>query len=181
MATATIPTTSPAEARKAAESNPACIVDVRTPAEYREMHIPGSTLSSLGDFDPKAHAGGGPIYLICKSGARSKTAAEKCAAAGVESFCVVEGGIQAWAAEGLPVVRGKKGVSLERQVRMVVGAGVLAFSALGFLVHPGFHAGAAFFGAGLLFAGITDTCGMAIMLAKMPWNRACKDAKSCSV
>ena len=112
-----------------------------------------------------------PLYVICRSGSRGRQACEKFLAAGCTNVVNVEGGTQAWAAAGLPVVRGKKTVSLERQVRIAAGSldslGVL----LAWLVHPAFNALSAFVGAGLIFAGLTDTCGLALFLARMPWNR----------
>ena len=94
----------------------------------------------------------------------------------------VEGGTAAWEAAGLPVVRGKKTISLERQVRIAAGVLVLVGSALGYFVHPYFIGVAAFVGAGLTFAGVTDTCGMGMLLARMPWNQvsqASGDAACC--
>jgi hypothetical protein len=69
------------------------------------------------------------------------------------------------------VVRGQKAISLERQVRIVAGLLVLVGAVLAIAVHPYFAGLSAFIGAGLIFAGITDTCGMAMVLAKMPWNQ----------
>ena len=83
----------------------------------------------------------------------------------------VEGGTLAWAEAGLPVVRGKRAISLERQVRIAAGSLVLLGAILGWMVHPVFVGVSAFIGAGLVFAGITDTCGMGLLLARMPWNR----------
>ena len=74
-------------------------------------------------------------------------------------------------AAGLPVVRGKKAISLERQVRIAAGSLVVVGALLGWSVHPAFVGLSAFVGAGLVFAGITDTCGMGMILARMPWNR----------
>ena len=87
----------------------------------------------------------------------------------------VEGGTLACVEAGLPVVRGKKAISLERQVRIAAGSLVLLGVLLGWFVHPAFIGLSAFVGAGLVFAGITDTCGMGMMLARMPWNQV-KDA-----
>jgi rhodanese-related sulfurtransferase len=83
----------------------------------------------------------------------------------------VEGGTLAWEAAGLPVVRGQKVISLERQVRIVAGFLVLVGALLAMTVHPYFAGLSAFVGAGLMFAGITDTCGMGMLLARMPWNQ----------
>ncbi|MBO0696981.1 MAG: DUF2892 domain-containing protein, partial [Zavarzinella sp.] len=94
-------------------------------------------------------------------------------AAGCPDVMNVEGGTAAWAAAGLPVVRGRKAVSLERQVRIAAGLLVVLGAVLGWLVHPAFVGLSAFVGAGLVFAGVTDTCGMGMLLARMPWNRSC--------
>ncbi|HEY8503481.1 MAG TPA: rhodanese-like domain-containing protein [Gemmataceae bacterium] len=157
---------------------PVDLVDVRTPAEFREVHAEGARLVPLDRLDPKAllaerpGANGEPIYVICRSGTRAKKACEKFAAAGVENVVLVEGGTQAWEQAGLPVKRGKRTISLERQVRIAAGLLVLLGVGLGYFVHPAFLAVSAFVGAGLVFAGVTDTCGMAMLLARMPWNQA---------
>jgi tetrahydrodipicolinate N-succinyltransferase len=85
---------------------------------------------------------------------------------------VVEGGTELWAAAGLPTEgTGRKVISIERQVRIGAGSLVLTGLILGFLFHPAFFALSAFIGAGLVFAGITDWCGMGLLLARAPWNR----------
>jgi rhodanese-related sulfurtransferase len=112
-----------------------------------------------------------PAYLLCRTGRRAAKAAEKFAAAGQDRGVVIDGGMQAWIAAGLPVDRGTaKVISLERQVRITAGALVLLGVLLGWLVHPGFFGLSGFVGAGLIFAGITDFCGMGLLLARMPWN-----------
>jgi len=161
------------------------LLDVRTPAEYRESHAEGARLVPLNALDPtkvmEARQGeaGEPLYLICQSGARSRQAAERFLAAGFTNVVSVEGGTSAWEQAGLPVIRGKKTVSLERQVRIAAGSLVLLGTLLGVLVHPGFLGLSAFVGAGLVFAGVTDTCGMGMLLARMPWNQV-RDAPSVS-
>ncbi len=112
-----------------------------------------------------------PLYVMCKSGVRGGKACEKFSKAGYDQVINVEGGVQAWEAAQLPVVRGKKTMSLERQVRIVAGLFVLIGAVLSLLVHPYFIGISAFVGAGLMFAGITDSCAMGMMLAKMPWNQ----------
>lgn len=155
------------------KGEPVELIDVRTPAEFEEIHVTFAKNVPLDRLDPQALAGGRngrPLYVICRSGSRSKQACEKLAAAGL-NVVSVEGGTLAWEAAGLPVVRGRKTISLERQVRIVAGALVLAGSVLALVVHPWWALLPAFVGAGLIFAGVTDRCGMAMLLARMPWNQ----------
>lgn len=151
------------------------LIDVRTPAEFREVHAPAAENMPLDAIDlttlsQQLNGYSKPLYVICRSGSRGNQACQKLIAAGYE-VVNVEGGTMAWEAAGLPVVRGKKAISLERQVRIAAGLLVLLGAILGFFVNPSFIGISAFVGAGLVFAGITDTCGMAMMLAKMPWNQ----------
>ena len=158
------------------------LVDVRTPAEFREVHVDFARNVPLDRLDAEAicqQPTGStiqPLYVICRSGGRGKQACEKLVAAGL-NVVNVEGGTLAWEAAGLPVVRGKKTISLERQVRIVAGSIVLLGSVLALTVHPYFAGLSAFIGAGLMFAGITDTCGMGMLLARMPWNQVSQKPK----
>lgn len=152
------------------------LIDVRTPVEYREIHVAFARNVPLDQLDAAKIAAGRasssqPLYVICRSGSRGKQACEKLIAAGYTNVINVEGGTLAWDQAGLPVVKGKKAISLERQVRIAAGSLVLIGAALGAFVSPYWIGLAAFVGAGLVFAGITDTCGMGLMLAKMPWNQ----------
>lgn len=153
------------------------LIDVRTPMEFQEVHVTGAVNVPLDRLDPaavvqsRAESKDKPLYLICRTGGRSKQACEKFIAAGFANVINVEGGTLACAEAGLPVVRGKKVMSLDRQVRIAAGSLVLAGVALGWFVNPAFYGLAAFVGAGLVFAGITDTCCMGMMLARMPWNQ----------
>lgn len=150
------------------------LLDVRTPAEFEEIHIEGSHLMPLHALDmekAKSLSGdGSPLVLVCRSGNRARQAAEKFVGAGLGNLQVLEGGVVAWESAGLAVNRGRKTISIERQVR--IGAGALVFTgvALGFFVNPAFLILSAFVGCGLIFAGITDWCGMGLLLARMPWN-----------
>jgi hypothetical protein len=109
---------------------------------------------------------------MCRSGSRAKQAAEKLVKKGFTDIHVIEGGMAAWSSANLPVIKGDTKVwSLERQVRFAAGLMILAGVLLSVLVHPYLVWIAGFFGAGLAFAGATDWCGMAMILAKMPWNR----------
>lgn len=122
-----------------------------------------------------------PLYVICHSGSRGRQACEKIRAAGFHNVVNVEGGTQAWVQAKLPVQRGKQTISLERQVRIAAGSIVVISAVLALTVHVAFAGLAALVGAGLVFAGITDTCGMGMLLARMPWNRAGEDASCCQV
>ena len=151
------------------------LIGVRTPVEFREVHSKFAKNVPLDSLDPKSvmEARGDseePLYVICRSGSRGAKACEAFVAAGYENIVNVEGGTQAWDAAGLPVVRGKEMMSLERQVRIAAGSLVVIGIGLSFF-NPYFLGLSAFVGAGLVFAGVTDTCAMGMMLAKMPWNQ----------
>jgi rhodanese-related sulfurtransferase len=158
------------------------VIDVRTPAEYREVHLPIARNEPLERFDPTAiqlaygTTPSEPIYVVCRSGSRGAQACAKLDAAGVQHAVNVEGGTLACIDAGADVVRGKKAISLERQVRIVAGSLTLIGAILGYFVHPLAIGLSAFIGAGLLFAGLTDTCGMGMLLAKMPWNQVRTDS-----
>jgi len=149
------------------------ILDVRTPMEFAEVHVPQAHNVPLDQFDPADfRTSPQPIYLLCKGGGRATKAAEKCSKAGIDNTVVIEGGTQAWIEAGLPVERSAvKVISLERQVRIAAGSLVLTGLILAWLVHPYFIILSAFVGTGLIFAGVTDWCGMGLLLAKMPWNK----------
>lgn len=163
------------------------VIDVRTPAEFREVHASCAKNIPLDTLDPHVtieHAGvkdDETIYMICHSGSRSSNACQAFHRAGFDNVVSIEGGTKAWEDAGLPVVRGKKTISLERQVRIAAGFLTLAGAVLGFFVHPYFIGLSAFVGAGLMFAGITDTCGMAMILSKMPWNQVSGSSSACAI
>ncbi len=165
---------------------PIDLIDVRTPTEFREVHVEFARNIPLDRLDPpllQAERNGNgnanqPLYVVCRSGSRGKQACDKLLATGIANAVNVEGGTIACEAAGLPVVRGKKAISLERQVRIAAGALVVIGSALGFWVHLYWIGLAALVGAGLMFAGITDTCGMAMILARMPWNQVSNQSGS---
>jgi len=153
------------------------ILDVRTPAEFDRIHAPGARLMPLDVLDPGAvnqlrRTADDPIYVICQSGGRASKACQQLQEAGLAQIFLIEGGMSAWEKMGLPVKRGtSKVISLERQVRISAGSLMLLGLLLAWKVHPYFLALCALVGAGLVFAGITDYCGMGMLLSKMPWNR----------
>jgi rhodanese-related sulfurtransferase len=159
------------------QGNPLSIFDVRTPAEFDQMHMRGARSMPLDELDPSAinaqrRGSDEEVYVICQSGGRAGKACQQLTEAGLVNVYSIEGGTAAWEKAGLPVERGtSKVISLERQVRIAAGALVAIGVLLGWTVHRYFLAIPAFVGCGLVFAGITDFCGMGMLLAKMPWNR----------
>jgi rhodanese-related sulfurtransferase len=156
---------------------PAQMLDVRTPGEFASAHVPGATLVPLDDLDPavilrERRPNEASIYVLCQSGARARKAIEKLERAGIRGCVLVEGGTQGWMDAGLPVIRGQSRVlPLMRQVQIVVGFISAAGAVLALLVNPLFAIIPLVIGCGLLFAGLTGICGLAFLLAKMPWNR----------
>lgn len=162
------------------------LVDVREADEHARERIAGAELNALSSFEPSRIRAGGRVVLHCKSGKRSADALTRTGslqASGIE-FYSMQGGIEAWKAAGLPTQTDTRvsRISVMRQTQLVIGAGVLAGAALSYFVHPYWVGLAAFFGAGLVFAGATGTCALASLLAAMPWNKLPTSApakKSC--
>jgi hypothetical protein len=114
-----------------------------------------------------------PLTLVCRSGRRAEQARETLAAKGFQSLSVLTGGVDAWTNHGKPLtVAANKPWSMERQVRVTAGSLVLTFFGLGMFTSKKFFVGAALVGAGLVYAGVSNTCMMASVLAKFPWNRS---------
>src|SRR5688500_3244208 len=158
-----------------ARSAPVTILDVRTPAEFVSAHIPGSYNVPL-DLLPEhataiGAATGEPVVLVCRSGARARQAEQALRSVQLPRLHILDGGLSAWEAAGLPLNRGRQQWSLERQVRGVAGTLVLAGSLGGLLHWPPLGLIAAAVGTGLTFSAITDTCGMGLLLGKLPYNR----------
>ena len=156
------------------------IIDVRTPAEFENAHIPGSynvplhllqehTAEIAGHLDQN-------IVLVCRSGARASQAEQTLANTGLSNVHLLDGGITAWLQRAAPVNRGKARWDIERQVRLVAGT-VVFLAVMGGLLVPGLQYAAAAVGAGLAIAALTNTCTMGLLLAKLPYNRAA----SCSL
>jgi NADPH-dependent 2,4-dienoyl-CoA reductase/sulfur reductase-like enzyme/rhodanese-related sulfurtransferase len=155
----------------------ALLLDVRSPAEFRSGRVQGAVnlpLENVTDLNVRALLAGNDqktVVLLCASGGRARVAAKKLAASGLKTL-VVQGGTNSCQQAGLPIDRDAGGmISIERQVR--IGAGTMVFTGvmLGTFVHPGFYGLSGFVGCGLIFAGVTDWCGMGLLIAKAPWNR----------
>jgi rhodanese-related sulfurtransferase len=173
----TVALISPAELKERKEQGENIeLIDVRTPAEFQEVHLEFARNLPLDQLDPaeflvqRGDSTEHPLYVICRSGSRANKACERLLAAGFPHLVNVEGGTLACVQAGLPVVRGRRVMSLERQVRITAGFLVLVGAGLSF-ANPWFGLVPAFVGAGLMHAGVTDSCAMGMLLAKMPWNR----------
>lgn len=151
------------------------LIDVRESAELAsDGGVGGAVLAPLSNDVAAAGLLNAqkPVFVMCRSGARSAKAAVLLEARGFADVRIVAGGMEAWKSAGLPFEMKADAVwSIERQVRFTVGTLLLASFVLGRLVHPVFYALAPFLGAGLLYSSLTDTCGMGAVLLKMPWNR----------
>ncbi|MEU6377234.1 rhodanese-like domain-containing protein [Streptomyces sp. NPDC046909] len=159
------------------------VVDVRTPGEYAGGHVPGAHNIPLDRLDEaasvlRAVATRGPLLIVCASGARSAKGCERLAALGVEALSL-DGGTGAWAAAGHAVERpagtGRTPWPMDRQVRLTAGSLVVAGFAAG-LVQPPAHWLSGLIGAGLVFSAVTNTCGMAAVLSRLPYNRRAEGA-----
>ena len=156
------------------------IIDVRTPSEFEEVHIPDSRnipLADLQRFLPELQqvATDHSVTLVCRTQNRVKIARDQLVNSGITNCQVLEGGLTAWMAAGNPVIRGRHGYSLERQTRLTAGFMVMVGVALGVTMSPWFLLIPAGAGAGLFHAGLTDSCLMGIMLGKLPLNRVRSD------
>jgi len=151
------------------------VLDVRTPAEFESAHIAGSynvPLDLLPEHAAELRtASGRPVVLVCRSGVRARQAEQVLGAAGLPRLRVLDGGLVAWEAADLPLNRGRQRWAMERQVRGVAGALALAGALGGLVLWRPLGAVAAGVGAGLLVSAVTDSCAMASLLAKLPYNR----------
>jgi len=182
----THPTIQPSELKNLLD-NDCCLIDVREPVEHAEEHIEGATLIPLGQIEDRTSEidTSVPIVVMCGTGKRGMEALKKLESQGMMNVRNLEGGIQEWKAKGQPVNKSEnKSLPLMQQVQIAIGVGVLLGVILSRTVHPQFIYLSAFFGAGILFAGISGWCGLAMLLAKMPWNRvagqSCCSGKGCS-
>jgi rhodanese-related sulfurtransferase len=151
-----------------------CLIDVREPSEYASDRIPGAKLlplatlnPSLVTFDPNKI-----LVLYCQSGRRSTLAAQKLFDGGFSQVTHLKGGLPSWKNAGYTTEKDQNApISLFRQVQIVAGSLVVLGTLLGAFVSPWFLILSGFVGSGLVFAGITNTCALAMLLAKLPYNQ----------
>lgn len=171
-----------APAELAALAGQTVLLDVRSPIEFETEHIANSINVPLNELEARCEEvpRQGQLVVICRSGKRADRGAYTLLARGFQPK-VLEGGLMAWRKAGLPVKEGKKMLPIERQIQLIVGAGVLTGVLLGVLINPWFLIIPGFFGAGLTFAGLSGTCALGLLLMKAPWNQlpGASDAKAC--
>ena len=168
----TLPTIDIARARALIEKG-AILVDIREADEHARERVPGARHNPLSRLSPVDAPPGAAVIFHCRSGARTAANAGKLADAANCDAYILEGGMDAWKRAGQPIAANKsQPIEIMRQVQITAGSLVLLGVILGFTVAPGWFALSGFIGAGLTFAGVSGWCGMAKVLALMPWNRA---------
>ena len=154
--------------------NPPRILDVRTPGEFEGVHIAGAynvPLDLLREHSDEIRTHlDDHVVLVCRSGQRAAQAEQTLHDTGLTNVHILDGGMNSWEANGFSVKRGAQRWDLERQVRLVAGS-IVALSVLASIFVPGFKWVALFIGSGLVFAAVSNTCTMGMMLAKLPYNR----------
>jgi rhodanese-related sulfurtransferase len=154
--------------------NPPRILDVRTPGEFEGVHIAGAynvPLDLLREHSDEIRTHlDDHVVLVCRSGQRAAQAEQTLHDTGLTNVHILDGGMNSWEANGFSVKRGAQRWDLERQVRLVAGS-IVALSVLASIFVPGFKWVALFIGSGLVFAAVSNTCMMGMLLAKLPYNR----------
>ncbi|MFC3122271.1 rhodanese-like domain-containing protein [Agaribacter flavus] len=156
------------------QNNEAILIDVREPAEHQQGHISGSLLLPLSKINnaalPKSNK---EIIVYCQKGLRGQKACQKLINENASlSLLNIEGGIESWQSAQLSIDKpATNTLSLDRQVQLFIGILLILFSGLSLSISSSFTWAIMFIGAGLLIAGSTGFCGLARLLAIMPWNR----------
>lgn len=181
----TIKTVDAATLKRWMDSGEAVVVDVREPAEHAAENISGATLLPLGGIRKSdlPNSDGKKLVIHCRSGKRGASACEKLLAEDRDlEVYNLEGGISAWSAAGQQVASsGKFFLPLDRQVQLAIGLMLVGGSVLGYIFSPVWFLLTGLIGAGLTVAGLTGFCGLAMMMARMPWNQRINGASSCCV
>lgn len=163
----------PAEARRLIAEEGAVLVDIREPLEHARENIPGARSAPLSNLSASELAScGGPVIFHCQSGNRTSVSADKLEACAPCEAYALKGGLNGWKAAGFASALDRsKPIEIQRQVQIVAGGLVLLGTVLAASLSAWFLALTAFVGAGLVFAGVSGWCGMAKLLAVLPWNR----------
>ncbi|MBF0215879.1 MAG: rhodanese-like domain-containing protein [Candidatus Omnitrophica bacterium] len=159
------------------------LLDVRTPMEYDEKHIDGAVnipIDALAGRAGELAAAGKKYIIVCRSGHRASLAYEKLVSSGIRDLKVLDGGVERWEKDKLPVVKGKQFISLERQVRVIAGILILLGIFLSWAVGPLYVVLPLCVAFGLIHAGVTDSCCMGLLLMKLPYNKNAYNKTSAS-
>lgn len=158
-------------------SQGAMLIDIRENDEFIREHIQGAICIPLEQLNTHGlpDQTDNCVIFCCKSGGRTQSACNQLAKLTQNSdleIYVLDGGLNSWKAAGLAIEGDKKApLPMMRQVQIAAGSLILLGMLLGSSISPIFYLLATFVGAGLVFAGISGFCGMAVLLAKMPWNK----------
>jgi rhodanese-related sulfurtransferase len=167
----TLPTIDATQAKQLIDQG-AVLIDIREADEHARERVPGARNRPLSKLTALESNGAKTVIFHCRSGARTAANAPQLASATDCQAYILEGGLDAWKRAGLPVATDtRQPIEIMRQVQITAGSLVLLGVALGFWVSPAFFGLSTFVGAGLVFAGVSGWCGMAKMLAFLPWNR----------
>ena len=150
------------------------LIDVRESPEYAAEHIPEAQLLPLSTFDPARvpQETGKKVVLHCVMGMRSAQAGQKLLDAGFTTVYNFRGGVQAWKDAEYATADGQRTpLSLQRQEQIASGSLVLLGTLLGVIASPWFLWLSGVVGIGLVYAGVSGTCGMATLLARLPYNQ----------
>lgn len=151
------------------------LIDIRSPEEYQKEHITDAKNMSLQEIAQHHFAEDEIVVFHCQSGNRTRQAEPFFENLAVKNIYILEGGINDWKKNKQPtVINLKAPFPIMRQVQIIVGFMVLLGIFLSYVISPYFNLLSAFFGAGLLFAGISGTCALANMLRFLPFNKTKK-------
>ncbi len=177
--TATLSPVDPLEVMRRLEQGGAILIDVREPSEHARERIPGARLVPLSVIDRQNFDSDREKVAVfhCRTGNRTAANADRLLATGFREMYALAGGLEAWKAAGLPTYIDRRApIELFRQVQIAAGSLTLLGLALAWVISPWFAALSALVGGGLVFAGVTGTCGLARVLSLMPWNRVPQNA-----
>ena len=172
-----IPVITPPEARRRLNEGSAVLVDIREPLEHAREAIPGAQLCPLSQLDREtlstlAGENAQAIIFHCQGGRRTSDNADRLRACSLPETYLLEGGLAGWKSAGYPTrIDRTRPIELQRQVQIAAGSLILLGLLLAWIVSPFFVGLTAFVGLGLVFAGLSGWCGMARLLAVLPWNR----------
>ena len=165
------------QAHQLLADNRAVLVDVRAADEHAREHIAGALSLPMDKLhaDALPVVSGQQLIFHCRSGNRTRLAADRLAACAGGNGLVLEGGLDGWLRAGLPVLKDARApMELSRQVQLGAGGMALAGFVLGATVSPWFHLLSGLVGGGLMLAGATGFCGLARVLMHAPWNRVAR-------